>query len=100
MFNSSIIWDDENDPKGIVQHVAEHDLTAEDVETVLATLTCEGHSNFTGFPALVFSQHSRARREQFPELKRITFETPPPDRMNRRVADTQKNGGILSCRRS
>src|SRR5947209_6164025 len=32
MIYSSILWDDEDDPRGNVQHVAEHDLTMDDVE--------------------------------------------------------------------
>jgi uncharacterized DUF497 family protein len=49
---SSIIWDDENDPQGNIQHVAEHDLTVDDVETVLAAPASEGHSKSTGNPAV------------------------------------------------
>ena len=30
-----IIWDDENDPLGNVQHIAEHGLTTDEVEVVL-----------------------------------------------------------------
>jgi uncharacterized DUF497 family protein len=52
MFYSSIIWDDENDPQGNVQHVAEHDLTVEDVEAVLAAPVSEGLSASTRFPAV------------------------------------------------
>jgi len=28
----SFFWDDENDPNGNIEHIAEHDLTIEDVE--------------------------------------------------------------------
>ena len=49
---SSIIWDEEDDPRGNVQHVAEHDLTVEDVEEVLAAPLIEGHSDSTGYPAV------------------------------------------------
>lgn len=52
MSYSRIFWDDENDPQGNVQHVAEHDLTVEDVEEVLAAPVSEGHSNSTGYPAV------------------------------------------------
>ena len=52
MFYTSIIWDDESDPQGNVQHVAEHDLTVEEVEAVLAAPANEGHSNSSGFPAV------------------------------------------------
>ena len=52
MFYSTIIWDEEDDPQGNVQHVAEHDLTVEDVEIVLAAPASEGHSHSTGYPAV------------------------------------------------
>jgi hypothetical protein len=51
MFFSSVIWDDESDPLGNVQHIAEHDLTVDDVEAVLSDPASEGHSQTTGFPA-------------------------------------------------
>ncbi len=49
---SSIIWDDDSDPRGNVQHVAQHDLTVDDVEEVLAAPVSEGHSDSTGYPAV------------------------------------------------
>jgi uncharacterized DUF497 family protein len=49
---SSIFWDNEDDPDGNAQHVAEHDLTVEDVEEVLAAPVSEGHSKSTGCPAV------------------------------------------------
>jgi uncharacterized DUF497 family protein len=52
MIYSSILWDDENDPRGNVQHVAEHDLSVADVEEVLAAPASEGHSDSTGYPAV------------------------------------------------
>ena len=52
MFYSGIIWDEEDDPQGNVQHVAEHDLTVEDVEEILAAPESEGHSKSTGHPAV------------------------------------------------
>lgn len=48
---SNIIWDVDRDPRGNVQHIAEHDLTVEDVEDVLAAPASEGHSASTGNPA-------------------------------------------------
>jgi uncharacterized DUF497 family protein len=45
---SSIIWDEDNDPRGNVQHIAEHDLTVEDVEDVLAAPMSTGSSDSTG----------------------------------------------------
>lgn len=52
MWYSSILWDDVSDPIGNVRHVAEHDLSVEDVESVLATPASEGKSNATGLPAV------------------------------------------------
>jgi uncharacterized DUF497 family protein len=43
--------DEEDDPRGNVVHIAEHDLTVEEVEEVLAAPASEGVSNSTGFPA-------------------------------------------------
>lgn len=48
----SIIWDEDDDPDGNVVHVAEHDLTVEDVEAVLVSPSSEGHSASTGCPAV------------------------------------------------
>jgi hypothetical protein len=48
---SSIFWDQDDDPLGNVQHIAEHDLTIEDVEEVLGSPASEGHSKSSGLPA-------------------------------------------------
>ncbi|HYT94432.1 MAG TPA: DUF4258 domain-containing protein [Gemmataceae bacterium] len=48
---SRILWDAEGDPEGNIEHIAEHDLTVEDVESVLVKPTSEGQSNSTGLPA-------------------------------------------------
>ena len=47
-----ILWDLEDDPDGNVEHIAEHDLTMEDVEHVLTHPTREGASRSTGLPAV------------------------------------------------
>ena len=47
-----IIWDDENDPNGNVEHIAQHGLTIEDVEHVLANPASEGISKSTGLPVV------------------------------------------------
>ena len=47
-----ILWDDENDPDGNVEHILEHDLTMEDVEHVLSNPTRKGVSKATGFPVV------------------------------------------------
>jgi hypothetical protein len=39
-----VIWDDDDQPDGNVQHIAEHGLTIEDVEYVLENPTREGIS--------------------------------------------------------
>lgn len=48
----TFFWDDENDPDGNVEHIAQHDLTVEDVEHVLKKPSAEGTSKATGFPAV------------------------------------------------
>ena len=35
MIDAEIVWDLEDDPEGNVQHIAEHDLTMDEVEDVL-----------------------------------------------------------------
>lgn len=45
-----VIWDDDDEPEGNVQHVAEHGLTIEDVEYVLENPTEEAVSQSTGRP--------------------------------------------------
>ena len=49
---SSFIWDPPDDPDGNVQHVAEHDLTIEDVAEVFVAPVSEGHSKSSGLPAV------------------------------------------------
>jgi uncharacterized DUF497 family protein len=44
----SIFWDLDQDPTGNVQHIAENDLTKEDVEAVLVNPTAEGKSRSSG----------------------------------------------------
>lgn len=48
----SIIWDDENDSDGNVEHLAEHDLTVDDVEHVLTNPSSEGVSKSSGLPVV------------------------------------------------
>ena len=48
----SILWDPDDDPAGNVQHLAEHDLTIDDVEWVLGAPTSEGKSRSSGLPAV------------------------------------------------
>jgi hypothetical protein len=44
----TIIWDLDEDPAGNVQHIAEHDLTKEEVEVVLADPEWRGKSRYQG----------------------------------------------------
>lgn len=46
----SIIWDEADDPDGNVQHIADHDLTIDDVEAVLCDPVSEGTSRSSGSP--------------------------------------------------
>jgi uncharacterized DUF497 family protein len=50
MASVQIIWDDDDQPEGNVQHIAEHGLTIEDVEHVLENPTHEETSKSTGRP--------------------------------------------------
>lgn len=52
MYFQSIIWDSDDDPNGNVQHIAEHDLSIDDVEWVLGAPTSEGFSQSSGLPAV------------------------------------------------
>jgi uncharacterized DUF497 family protein len=46
-----IAWDDEDDAEGNVQHIAEHDLSVEEVESVLLEpANVEGSSRSSGRP--------------------------------------------------
>jgi uncharacterized DUF497 family protein len=45
-----VIWDTDDDPRGNVEHVAEHGLTREDVEDVLYGVHELDHSHSTGRP--------------------------------------------------
>lgn len=55
-----IIWDLDEDPEGNVQHIAEHDLTKEEVEDVLANPERRSTSHSSGLP-LVFGTTSTGR---------------------------------------
>ena len=48
MWYVRIIWDEDENPNGNVQHIAEHGLTVEDVEFVLENATEEQTSRSTG----------------------------------------------------
>jgi len=47
-----IIWDDESDPLGNVQHVAEHGLTTDEVEAVLNAPDSTGRSESSQRPCV------------------------------------------------
>ncbi len=46
----SILWDEDEEPDGNVQHIAEHGLVIEDVEFVLENPASEGMSDSSGRP--------------------------------------------------
>lgn len=52
MRSISIIWDDEDDPQSNVEHIAQHELTIDDVEHVLLAPTSTGVSRSTGLPVV------------------------------------------------
>ncbi|HYW79313.1 MAG TPA: hypothetical protein VE890_07025 [Thermoguttaceae bacterium] len=45
-----ILWDDEDDPLGNVQHIAEHGLTISEVEAVLSDPDLTDRSKSSGLP--------------------------------------------------
>ena len=47
-----IVWDDENDPLGNVQHIAEHGLTTDEVEAVLNDPNSADRSDSSGRPCV------------------------------------------------
>jgi uncharacterized DUF497 family protein len=47
MWHVRVIWDEDSNPDGIVQHIAEHGLTVEDVEFVIQNPADEGRSRST-----------------------------------------------------
>jgi hypothetical protein len=47
-----IAWDDADDPEGNVQHVAEHDLTPDEVDAVLYEPLAEDESHSSGRPVV------------------------------------------------
>ncbi len=56
-----IAWDDEDDPEGNLQHIAEHDLSMEEIESVLLEAgNVEGMSRSSGRP-IVFGWTSTGR---------------------------------------
>ena len=52
MRSISIIWDDEDDPNGNAEHIAQHELTIDDVEHVLLAPTSGGVSRSSGLPVV------------------------------------------------
>jgi uncharacterized DUF497 family protein len=47
-----ILWDDDDNPEGNVQHIGEHGLSVEDVEFVVENTTAESVSESSGRPCL------------------------------------------------
>jgi uncharacterized DUF497 family protein len=59
--NALIAWDDKDDPDGNVQHIAEHDLSIEEVESVVQEpSSTEGTSRSSGRP-MVFGWTTTGR---------------------------------------
>jgi hypothetical protein len=57
---TTIIWDLDDDPDGNVQHIAEHDLTKEEVEDALVDPEGRGISRSSGLP-IIFGTTSTGR---------------------------------------
>ncbi|NLS94926.1 MAG: DUF4258 domain-containing protein [Planctomycetaceae bacterium] len=47
-----IVWDDEDDSLGNVQHIAEHGLTTDEVEAVLNSPDSTANSTSSGLPCV------------------------------------------------
>ena len=82
-----ILWDDENDPDGNVEHIYQHDLTIEDVEYVLSNAIEEGRSRSTGQPVVWgYTEDGRYTIVVFQELEEdlirviTAYEVPEPRR--------------------
>lgn len=60
MAYETIIWDLEDDPEGNVQHIAEHGVTVEEVEEVLANALDDDVSRSSGRP-VVFGDTSTGK---------------------------------------
>lgn len=52
MLGYECVWDLDDDPRGNVQHVAQHGLTIDDVESAVAGATEVIESRSTGLPML------------------------------------------------
>jgi uncharacterized DUF497 family protein len=57
---TTILWDLDDDPDGNVQHIAEHDLTKEEVEEVLQNPDGVTDSRSSGLP-IAFGETSTGR---------------------------------------
>ncbi len=57
---TTIIWDMDDDPVGNVQHIAQHDLTKEEVEDALAEPEGRSTSRSSGLP-IIFGTTSTGR---------------------------------------
>ncbi len=57
---STVIWDLDDDPNGNVQHIAEHDVSKEEVEEVLDDPHGADRSRSSGRP-IVFGETSTGR---------------------------------------
>jgi hypothetical protein len=47
-----VFWDEDGDLEGNAAHIAEHDLTKDDVEDILRNPDSEGTSRSTGLPVV------------------------------------------------
>ena len=62
MIDAIVAWDTENDPKGNVQHIAEHGITMDEVEEVLLNEDNPvGESRTSGRP-ITFGDTSTGKR--------------------------------------
>lgn len=57
---NSILWDRDDDPNGNVQHIAQHNLTKEDVEDVFDNPTGSDISRSSGRP-VIFGETAKGK---------------------------------------
>jgi uncharacterized DUF497 family protein len=90
MWDVQIVWDEDDDPKGNVQHIAEHDLTIDEVQSVLlndrnpVTLS-ESSGRFMVFGETYTGRFIAVAYEEYDEEPRLlrpvtAFEVKPPAR--------------------
>jgi uncharacterized DUF497 family protein len=61
MLGVHLVWDLEDEPEGNVQHIAEHDVTVEEVEDVLFDINCDDAVSRSSGDRITFGYTSAGR---------------------------------------